>query len=140
MVAKPSIASLAHTTCQPARRRLTPPTMTLVYKISLRKAWAAAAAAGVYTGAPVDLADGYIHLSAAHQARETAARHFAGQADLVLATVDAAVLGEALRWEASRGGDLFPHLYGPLPMPAVRSVVDLPLGQDGRHVFPDEVR
>jgi uncharacterized protein (DUF952 family) len=114
--------------------------MTLIYKISPRAAWAVAQAAGMFTGAPVDLADGYIHFSAAHQARETAARHFAGQADLVLVAVDAAALGEALCWEPSRGGDLFPHLFGPLPIPAVRSVVDLPLGADGRHVFPDDVR
>jgi uncharacterized protein (DUF952 family) len=113
--------------------------MTMVYKISPRAAWAAAEAAGAFTGAPIDIADGYIHFSAAHQARETAAKHFAGQTDLLLVAVDAASMGEALRWEASRGGDLFPHLYGVLPMAAVRSVVDLPLGADGRHVFPDDI-
>jgi uncharacterized protein (DUF952 family) len=85
---------------------------------------------------PVDLADGYIHFSTAAQARETAAKHFAGQADLVLVAVDAGALGTALRWEPSRGGQLFPHLYAELPMAAVRWVKPLPLGPDGVHVFP----
>jgi uncharacterized protein (DUF952 family) len=113
--------------------------MTLVYKISPCEAWRAAEDAGVFRGAPVDVADGFIHFSAAHQVRETAARHFAGQADLVLVAVDADALGAALIWEVSRGGDRFPHLFAPLPMSAVRSVVDLPLGADGRHVFPAEI-
>ncbi|MGL4243311.1 MAG: DUF952 domain-containing protein [Beijerinckiaceae bacterium] len=113
--------------------------MTLVYKITPRAAWSAAEAAGVFTGAPVDLADGFIHFSAAHQARETAAKHFAGQADLLIVAVDAEKLGDAMTWEVSRGGDRFPHLYGPLPMSAVRSVAELPLGADGRHVFPADV-
>jgi uncharacterized protein (DUF952 family) len=113
--------------------------MAHVYKISPRAAWRAAEAAGVFSGAPVDAADGFIHFSAAHQARETARKHFAGQADLVLVGVDADALGEALRWEPSRGGDLFPHLYGTLPMSAVASVTDLPLGADGLHVFPPEI-
>jgi uncharacterized protein (DUF952 family) len=113
--------------------------MTLIYKISPREAWRAAEAAGVFNGAPVDVADGFIHFSAAHQARETAARHFAGQDDLVLVAVDAAALGAALIWEVSRGGDRFPHLFASLPMSAVRSVVDLPLGADGTHVFPAEI-
>lgn len=116
-----------------------PPDRATVYKISPRAAWTAAEAAGAFTGAAVDLADGFIHFSAAHQARETAARHFAAQAGLVLVAVEAAALGEALKWEPSRGGDLFPHLYGPLPMTAVRSVVDLPLGSDGRHAFPKDM-
>jgi uncharacterized protein (DUF952 family) len=113
--------------------------MTLIYKISPRAAWRQAEAAGVFTGAPVDVADGYIHFSTAAQARETAAKHFAGQADLILAAVDAAALGEALKWEPSRGGDLFPHLYAPLAMSAVSWAKDLPLGADGRHVFPEEM-
>ncbi len=113
--------------------------MTVIYKISPRAAWTAAEAAGVFTGAPVDVADGFIHFSAAHQVRETAAKHFRGQTDLVLAAVDDALLGDKLVWEPSRGGDLFPHLYGPLPMSAVVSIVDLPLGADGGHVFPPEL-
>lgn len=108
-----------------------------IYKISPRAAWQQAESAGRFTGAPVDLADGYIHFSTAAQAVETAAKHFAGQADLVLVAVDAARLGEALRWEPSRGGALFPHLYADLMMDAVLWVKPLPLGADGRHAFPD---
>lgn len=110
--------------------------MPLVYKISSRSLWRDAEARGRFTGAPVDLADGYIHLSTAGQAPETAARHFAGVADLLLLSVDVQALGLALRYEPSRGGALFPHLYGDLPLDAVRAVDDLPLGPDGRHVFP----
>ncbi|WP_237480438.1 DUF952 domain-containing protein [Lichenibacterium dinghuense] len=109
----------------------------LVYKIAPAVLWREAEAAGVFRGAPVDLADSFIHFSTAGQARETAARHFAGQEDLLLIAVEAAALGEALRWEPSRGGALFPHLYGPLPMSAVRRVDPLPLGADGLHAFPD---
>lgn len=111
----------------------------LIYKITPETAWRAAEAAGVFDGAPVDRADGYIHFSTAAQARETAARHFAGQAGLLLVAVEAEALGPALRWEPSRGGALFPHLYGPLPMSAVRTVVALPLDPDGLHRFPDKV-
>ena len=110
--------------------------MTLIYKISSRDLWREAERRGAFEGAPVDLADGFIHFSAAHQAAETAAKHFRGQADLVLAAVEVERLGPALRWEPSRGGDLFPHLYGPLPMDAVIWTVDLPLGEDGAPVVP----
>ena len=109
----------------------------VVYKIVPSALWRDAEAAGSLRGAPVDLADGFIHFSTAGQARETAAKHFTGQGDLLLVAVEAAALGTALRWEPSRGGALFPHLYGPLPLDAVRSVVTLPLGPDGTHVFPD---
>lgn len=112
---------------------------TLIYKISPAAPWRAAEAAGTFRGAPVDLADGFVHFSTAAQARETAARHFAGQADLLLVAVEAEALGPALRWEPSRGGALFPHLYGALPISAVRAVHPLPLGQDGRHVFPADL-
>lgn len=111
----------------------------LVYKISPAASWAEAERAGVFTGAPVDLKDGFIHFSTGAQARETAAKHFAGQTDLVLVAVDAGALGDKLVYEPSRGGDLYPHLYGPLPMSAVRSVGPLALGPDGRHVFPVDV-
>jgi len=111
-------------------------TMSLIYKICPASLWRQAETDGLFRGAPVDLADGYIHFSTAAQARETAARHFAGQADLVLVAVSVAALGPALKWEPSRGGDLFPHLYGPLPVSAAASVVPLPLGADGDHVFP----
>jgi uncharacterized protein (DUF952 family) len=113
--------------------------MTLIYKIVARAAWAAAEAAGRFAGAPVDLADGYIHFSTAAQLRETAAKHFAGQTDLVLVAVEASALGPALKWEPSRGGALFPHLYAPLDPAAVLSVTPLPLGADGRHVFPGDI-
>ena len=92
---------------------------------------------GVFTGAPVDVADGFIHFSTAAQAAETAARHFAGRGDLVMVAVDADALGAGLRHEPSRGGELFPHLYGTLPLAAVRWVKPLPLGPDGKHVFPE---
>lgn len=107
-----------------------------IYKICDTALWREAERAGVFAGAPVDRADGYIHFSTAGQVAETAARHFAGQADLVLVAVDAAALGLALRHEPSRGGALFPHLYGTLPLSAVRWVKPLPLGADG-HVFPE---
>lgn len=110
--------------------------MALVYKICPRDLWREAEALGRFTGAPVDRADGFIHFSTAEQVAETAARHFAGQDDLLLVAVAADALGPALRFEPSRGGALFPHLYGDLPLSAVRSVADLPLGADGRHVFP----
>jgi uncharacterized protein (DUF952 family) len=107
-----------------------------IYKICDAAAWQEAERVGEFTGAPVDLADGYIHFSTADQVTETAAKHFAGQRDLVLVAVDADALGEALKWEPSRGGALFPHLYGKLPLTAVRWVRPLPLGPDGRHVLP----
>lgn len=107
-----------------------------IYKVVSRTLWEEAEAAGVFRGAPIDVQDGFIHFSAASQVVETVARHFAGQADLLLVEVDAERLGKALRWEVSRGGDLFPHLYGHLPLDAVVSVAELPLGEDGVHVFP----
>ena len=113
--------------------------MPLVYKICPRDLWATAQAQGRFTGAPVDAADGFIHFSTASQAAETAARHFSGQRDLLLVAVDAEALGAALRFEPSRGGDLFPHLYGDLPLDAVRAVHALPVGTDGRHLFPEDV-
>jgi uncharacterized protein (DUF952 family) len=111
--------------------------MTLIYKICSEALWRDAERAGVFLGAGVDATDGYIHFSTAAQAPETAARHFSGQDDLGLVAVDAEGLGEALRYEPSRGGDLFPHLYAPLRLDAVRWVRPLPLRPDGRHVFPE---
>ena len=105
--------------------------MSRIYKILPRTEWTAAQAAGVFTGSAVDLADGYIHFSTGPQAAETARRHFAGKADLVVLEIEAAGLGEALVWEPSRGGDLFPHLYGHLAVAAVRTVTPAPLGDDG---------
>jgi len=111
--------------------------MPLIFKIVGAEQWRAAEEAGVFEGAPVDLADGYIHFSTAGQAPETAAKWFAGQDDLVLVAVDAGALGAALRWEPSRGGALFPHLYGPLRVSLARWARPLPLAADGRHAFGD---
>ena len=105
--------------------------MTLVYKIVPRALWLEAEETGTFAGAPVDLADGFIHLSAADQVEETARRHFAGQSDLLLVAVDAEALGGALRWEPSREGALFPHLHGPLPVETVSWAKPLPLGGGG---------
>jgi len=105
--------------------------VTRVYKILAADAWAAAARAGRFDGAAIDLTDGYIHLSTAAQAPETARLHFAGQAGLVLLRIDADRLGAALKWEPSRGGQLFPHLYGPLDCALVEAVTPAPLGADG---------
>jgi uncharacterized protein (DUF952 family) len=101
-----------------------------------RDEWIAAEAAGLYAGSSQDRADGFIHFSTADQIEESARRHRAGQDDLVLIAVDPATLGDALRWEPSRGGALFPHLYGPLTPGAIRWVRDLPLAADGSHQFP----
>ena len=111
--------------------------MTTIFKICPAALWREAERAGVFHGSAVDLRDGYIHFSTAEQVAETAARHFAGERDLVLVAVDSAALGEALRWEPSRGGALFPHLYGPLRSSAARRVDPLPLGADGRHLLPE---
>lgn len=108
----------------------------LVYKIVPEKLWREAEAAGVFAGAAIDLSDGFIHFSTAVQAPETAAKHFAGQHGLLLAAIDEDKLGDALKYEVSRGGALFPHLYGPLDLAAVAWVRPLPLGPDGRHEFP----
>lgn len=111
-------------------------TMPTIYKILPAALWQEAQATGVFRGAPVDLADGYIHFSTAEQAAETAAKHFAGQTNLMLLHVDTAALGDALKWEPSRGGALFPHLYAELDVTHVRRADPLPLGADGCHVFP----
>ncbi|PRD41220.1 DUF952 domain-containing protein [Phyllobacterium phragmitis] len=111
--------------------------MATIYKIVPRALWQAAEAAGIFTGAPVDVADGFIHFSTAAQLRETAAKHFAGQDDLLLVAIDGEALGAALKYEVSRGGALFPHLYGDLPLSAVRWAKPLPLGPDGMHQFAE---
>lgn len=107
--------------------------MHFILKIVPRALWAEAEASGTFVGAPVDRADGYIHFSTAEQVAETAAKHFAGQEDLLLVAVDPHRLGENLRWEPSRGGALFPHLYAPLVVADAAWVKPLPLGADGRH-------
>lgn len=110
----------------------------LVFKIFRRPEWDAFAAAGQTAGAPIDLTDGYIHLSTAQQVAETAAKHFAGQSDLVLVAVETDRLGAALKWEPSRGGALFPHLYRAMRAADVVWDKSLPLGAAG-HIFPEGV-
>ena len=110
--------------------------MALVFKIVSAAEWGAAERAGIFQGAAIDVSDGFIHLSTAAQVAETAARHFSGQADLLLIAFDDTGLGPALRWEKSRGDALFPHLYGALEPRMAHWVQPLPLGADGTHVFP----
>lgn len=109
---------------------------SLAYKIETRGAWAKAQSAGVYTGSALDVTDGFIHLSALDQVRATMAMWFKDQPDLILAKIDLTTLGETVVWEASRGGALFPHIYGPISMSAVQEVIDLPLLADGSHDLP----
>ena len=111
---------------------------TLIFKIVSRAEWERAEAEGVFRGAAIDLQDGYIHFSTAGQVAETAAKHFADQTDLLLVALRTGDLGDKLRWEPSRGGALFPHLYAPLSLTAVQAVWPLPFEQ-GRHVFPVEI-
>ena len=111
--------------------------MTTVYKICAQAEWRAAESGGKFLGAAADARDGFIHFSSAAQLAETAAKHFAGQSDLILIAVDAAALGPALKWERSRGNDLFPHLYAPLPLSAVRWARPLPDEIDGRRATPE---
>lgn len=110
-----------------------------IYKICDAALWRTAEAAGAFRGAGIDVRDGYIHFSGASQVKETAARHFAGAADLVLVAVDGGRAGPALKWEPARDGALFPHLYGELALDWVVWVKPLPLGADGRHAFPELV-
>lgn len=120
--------------------RKTSDIMRLIFKIVPEPMWQEAERNGVFKGAPVDLADGYIHFSTGEQALETAAKHFAGQEGLLLAAFDADAYGADLKWEPSRGGDLFPHLYADLDPKSALWVRPLPLGTDGNHVFPDLAR
>lgn len=111
--------------------------MVVIYKICSAALWDDAKRLDRFRGAPVDLADGYIHFSTAAQARETAAKHFAGQDDLVLLWIESDTLGDKLKWEPSRGGALFPHLYDVLDVKHVTRAEKLPLGTDGAHIFPE---
>lgn len=110
----------------------------LIYKIFRAPEWAQLQAQGETLGAPIDISDGYVHFSTAAQARETAAKHFAGEDDLVLLALDSDTLGDALKWERSRGGALFPHLYRPLHLEDVLWHQPLPRA-DGIHQFPPEM-
>ena len=111
----------------------------LIYKIFRAPEWAELKSNGRTKGAPIDLADGYVRMSTGKQVAETCAKYFAGENGLVLLVLDSDDLGEALKWEPSRAGDLFPHLYRPLLLPDIFVQKDLPLGFDGRHIFPDGV-
>lgn len=110
----------------------------LIFKIFRRPEWDAFRAAGVSAGAPIDLADGFIHFSTAAQLAETAAKHFGAESDLVLLALHSSRFGPALKWEPSRGGQLFPHLYRPLQLDDVLWDKSLPLGASG-HIFPEGV-
>lgn len=111
--------------------------MSTIYKICPASAWREAERQGVYRGSADDRRDGFIHFSTAPQVAGTAAKHFAGQTGLFLIAIDADALGAALRWEPSRGGDLFPHLYGDLDLGAVTTVFDLRARSDGSHELPE---
>ena len=108
-----------------------------IYKILPKQLRLEALRTGSFNGSPVDVADGFIHFSTAAQVHETAKRHFAGVLDLMLVAIPASALGEAIKWEPSRGGDLFPHLYGPLRVDLALWVKPLAIDRDGRHVFPE---
>jgi len=110
--------------------------MSHVYKICPAPLWREAERSGVFRGSEVDQRDGFIHFSTASQVAETAEKHFSGQTDLLLVRINTANLGEHLKWEPSRGGALFPHLYGELALTAATQVDSLPLGPDNRHIFP----
>lgn len=107
-----------------------------IYKILRAEEWAALDATGQTPGAPIDVADGYVHFSTAAQAAETAAKYFANVDGLVLAALEADDLGDALKWEVSRGGEKFPHLYGPLRRADVIWHAPLPF-TNGAHIFPE---
>ena len=109
----------------------------MIFKICSKAIWENAVQQGVFAGAGIDLQDGYIHFSTSKQMRETAARHFAGQSNLLLIDVDETTLGDDLKWEVSRGGDLFPHLYNELQVADVNGVYPLTLNEQGVHEFPD---
>lgn len=111
--------------------------VSIIYKICPAEAWRQAEASGVYRGSADDARDGFIHFSTASQVSGTAAKFFAGQAGLVLVAIPSDALGDALRWEPSRGGELFPHLYGELDAGVVLGVMDLPVRSDGSHEVPE---
>lgn len=111
----------------------------IIYKIVPADLWAEAETAGVFGGAPIDLTDGYIHFSTGAQARRTANLYFKGQDNLLLVAVDGGKLGDALKYEPSRDGDLFPHLYAPLALDAVLWKKPMPMRADGHHDFPEGI-
>ncbi len=111
--------------------------MRTIYKICPDSAWRQAERDGVFRGSADDIRDGFIHFSTATQVEGTARKHFVGQPGLLLIAIDADGLGEALRWEISRGGELFPHLYGELDLRHVTTVLDMPARADGYHDIPE---
>lgn len=111
--------------------------MRTIYKICPASAWREAERHGVFRGSADDLRDGFIHFSTAAQVEGTARKHFAGQTGLLLIAIDADGLGDALRWEVSRGGELFPHLYGELDLSHVMAVQDMHARADGSHDIPE---
>ena len=111
----------------------------LIFHVCTAEAWEAAVNSGTYHGSADDARDGYLHFSTGAQVRESVAKHRAGQDGLVMLTVAPDVLGEALKWEVSRGGALFPHLYGALQIEAVAQVTPLPLDENGNRLFPTEI-
>lgn len=108
----------------------------MIYKICSQELWDSAISEGKFAGAPIDIADGFIHFSTSTQVKETAAKHFAGQKDLLLIEFDEDKFGDDLKWEVSRGGDLFPHLYAELTPDMADAVMPLPLNESGEHQFP----
>lgn len=110
-----------------------------IYKIITRQQWDVAQADGIFRGAPVDIKDGYIHFSSAKQVRETAAKHFNGQKNLLLVSVNPDDFPKTLKWEQSRGGDLFPHLYDVLPVSSAIDVSEIGVAENGSHVFPEQL-
>lgn len=112
------------------------PDSNRIYKVVSQEVWKEAERQGFFAGSGIDLTDGFIHLSSREQVRETVAKYFAGASDLVLITVDADKLADTLRWEPSRDGAMFPHVYGPIPMSAVLGVAGLSLGPNDEHQFP----
>ena len=108
----------------------------LIFHLCRKDEWEEARSRGAYAGSSQDRQDGFIHFSTAEQLAGSARKHRAGQPNIVLLAVDPALLGDTLKWEPSRSGALFPHLYGPLPVAAVRWTKDLPLGPDGLHILP----
>jgi uncharacterized protein (DUF952 family) len=113
--------------------------MTLIYKILRAKEWAQLEKHGVFAGSADDLRDGFIHFSTAEQVRGTVEKHFSDEAALMLLAVESEPLEKSLRWEVSRGGQKFPHLYGELPLALVKSSYEIRRGADGRHILPREI-
>jgi uncharacterized protein (DUF952 family) len=111
----------------------------MIFKVVRRQEWIEAKASGAFSGSPDDARDGFIHFSAAHQLGATLEKHFAGEDGLLLVACDPGALGDALKWEVSRGGDKFPHLYGELALNAVTSVIEIRRDASGRPILPPQI-